>query len=180
MAIFDAEYQRVVAGKNSEEGDCLECVAGDAGGRTYCGISEKYNPTWPGWAFVDLGHFSDPMLSALVRSFYLANYWLVCRCDLLPDPLAGAMFSAAINCGASTAIQWLQRALNLELDDSLPINGIMDAPTLAAIEKANSAMLGAAFLGYWLRHYIDLAEAEPSQRKFFTGWVHRASGHFAA
>lgn len=176
MPNFDGEYQRVMA----EEGDCLECVSGDHGGRTYCGISENYNPTWPGWAIIDTLGVSAPTLAALVRGFYLANYWQACRCDLLPDSLASAVFSAAVNCGPSTVIQWLQRALNLELGSTLDIDGKINNIVLDAVHRANEENLSAAFLGYWLRHYIDLAEVDPTQRKFFTGWVRRASAYFAA
>ena len=176
MPNFAVEFQRVM----TAEGMTLENVAGDHGGRTYCGISERYNPTWPGWAIIDTNGTADPTLEALVRGFYLANYWQACRCDLLPDPLAGAVFSAAINCGPVVVVQWVQRALNLALDLSLPVDGVMGRDTLSAVGQERSADIEAQFLGYWLRHYIDLAEVDPTQRKFFTGWVRRASAYFAA
>ena len=181
MPDFDASYQRDVAGPHSEEGAGMENVVGDRGGRTFMGISEVFNSTWPGWALIDSGvALTDPTLLAQVRSFYLANYWQACRCDLLPDPLAGAVFSAAINCGPVEVIKWLQQALNLAQDLELAVDGIMGQKTLSAIGQERSEDLEAQFLGFWLKHYIDDCLSNPTQRKFFKGWVRRASSYFAA
>jgi glycosyl hydrolase family 108 len=84
----------------------------DPGGETYCGISRKANPAWPGWAILDglaNKHVATPELDALVGDLYRRKYWDVCGCDALPVAEALALFDFAVHSGVTRALKaWSQ------------------------------------------------------------------------
>jgi lysozyme family protein len=161
----------------------------DRGGETYRGVSRPNNTTWPGWPIIDKAKESpgfprqlamDPVLDSMVVAFYRAK-WAQLRCVSMPtQELADIVFDTAIICGETTAVIYLQRALNVlnREEKSWPdidVDGKLGAATLGAVNKAiarvNSLVAAIIFIrGY--RH-IELAEKHPEQEEFENGWILR-------
>lgn len=93
--------------------------AKDPGGETKYGISKRAYPN------EDIKNLS----LARAKEIYKADYWDVCRCDNLPDPLALFVFDCAVNQGTNTAIRMLQEVVGVKAD------GVIGQKTiLAAIQ----------------------------------------------
>jgi lysozyme family protein len=129
-------------------------------------------------------------MRALPRSdaaaIYRRLYWQKPRFDAVAahaPTLAGELFDTGINMGTGTATAFLQRALNAlnrEAKDypDLAVDRQIGAATLGALDaflkkrghaaedvllKAVEALQGA--------HYLNIAEARPSQEAFVYGWL---------
>lgn len=100
----------------------------DSGGETKYGISKK--------AYPDLDIESLTLWQA--EEIYHKDYWLRCKCDLLPDYLSVAVFDYAVNSGVTKAIKSLQKVLGVTVDgkagnqtigaaDSQPPHKVLDA-----------------------------------------------------
>ena len=175
----------------------LECVPGDKGKCTYTGISEVAHPTWEGWAIID-GYIAkglsgvalnatllaDTGLQSRVQVLYYLSYWLpIGGNDLADQGVANKLYDMAVNMGPVRAITWLQRGLNVRGWDvagdvplpDMPIDGIMGAATVARANAAPAARLLHTLQAASDKHYWDICEAEPSQRKFADGWLARAA-----
>ncbi|HEX4873988.1 MAG TPA: glycosyl hydrolase 108 family protein [Sphingorhabdus sp.] len=152
----------------------------DRGGPTNCGITEAVARRQ--------GYVGD--MRALPRSdaaaIYKRLYWFKPRFDevaMQAPALAAELFDTGINMGTGTATAFLQRALNAlnregrDFSD-LAIDRQIGPATLAALKaflrkrgaggesvllKAVEALQGA--------HYINIAEARPSQEAFVYGWL---------
>ncbi len=104
----------------------------DSGGETYCGISRKNFPNWPGWAIVDahqLKHGNTlPELLPHVQDFYKENFWdKMNGDDLTNQVLAANTFDYGVKDGIKTSIKSTQTALGI------PATGIMDELTIQTI-----------------------------------------------
>lgn len=79
--------------------------------------------------------FPDLDIAALTitdaKALYFKNYWLVCKCDKLPSPLALTTMDAAVNQGTSAASRMLQEALGVKVD------GVIGPVTLNAAVNSN-------------------------------------------
>ena len=186
MSSFEPALNHVI---EKDEGRLLELVKGDSGGQTYCGIARNPNPGWEGWSLIDAhlaqGHGikelnEDAQLQGMVKAFYLRGYWLACRCDLMPDQMALAVFSAAVNSGAGSAIQWLQRSLNQNENAGLKDDGGLGPATTAALQKMEPNRVFRGFMAHWGRHYLEIVEKKPDQLKFIHDWLSRWASYFAA
>ncbi len=152
----------------------------DRGGPTNWGITEAVARRQ--------GYVGD--MRALPRSdaaaIYRQLYWHKPRFAAVAErapALAAELFDTGINMGTGTAIAFLQRALNAlnrEARDypDLVVDRQIGPATLAALDaflkkrgrgaehvllKAVEALQGA--------HYINIAEARPSQEAFVYGWL---------
>lgn len=88
----------------------------DRGGRTKYGISQR--------AYPDLDIEALTLWQA--KEIYHKDYWLRCRCDVLPDYLSVAVFDYAVNSGVKRAVTDLQKSLNI------PADGIVGNQTIGA------------------------------------------------
>jgi lysozyme family protein len=152
----------------------------DRGGATNWGITEAVARRQ--------GYMDD--MQALPRSdaeaIYRQLYWHKPRFDAFSErapALAAELFDTGINMGTGTAAAFLQRALNAlnrEAKDypDLAVDRSIGPATLAALDaflkkrgsgaegvllKAVEALQGA--------HYLNIAEARPSQEAFVYGWL---------
>lgn len=89
----------------------------DPGGETHWGISSVYHP----------GVDPRKMTAEQRAEWYRAEFWGPCKCDLLPSPVAAAVFDFAVNSGPGDAIRSLQRALGVVVD------GAIGPKTLSAV-----------------------------------------------
>ena len=99
------------------------------------------------------------------RTIYRDAYWNPLQADALPKPLALLLFDAAVNCGVSRAILWVQTA------SGCPADGVLGPRTLAAIDAkgGNGADLCAEFQAQRLVWMATL----PTWRVFGLGWARR-------
>lgn len=185
MANFKASLSRLLVLEGGWVND-----PDDAGKETYCGISRKHDPDWEGWKIIDsyrsVSRFpgilsDDGKLATLVEQFYYKQWWSPLRLGYIQDDaIADEIFEMAINVGAVTAIRIVQQALNLlnkagrVYEDTL-VDGIIGNNTLATIDTfcGKSRPLIRTINGLQFEHYVEICRRNPSQEKFFYGWLSR-------
>ena len=74
-------FNQAIPFTRKEEGGWCN-TPGDSGGETYCSISRKNNPTFPGWPIIDSHkplHYNevinDSTLDEMVNNYLKENYW---------------------------------------------------------------------------------------------------------
>lgn len=133
MADFIIAYKRT----GGNEGGYSD-VANDLGGETYCGITRKNFPFWPGWKIVDKNKplkrgqvIHDPVLEQHKLNFYKENFWNPVRGDeILAQEIANEVYDMGVNKGPKVAIILLQRSMGY-----VPENGKM---TNSFLKKVNN------------------------------------------
>lgn len=149
----------------------------DHGGETIAGISRKY---WPGasvWVLVDAMKSRPDFpqclkrsaeLLPLVKDFYRRNFWHIDFTSLKSQELATWLFDKRVNMGLKQPIKFLQRALGLSDD------GIFGPLTLSGANSYEpQANLLEVVRGQARDFYNELADNDPTQRKFLKGWLAR-------
>jgi lysozyme family protein len=110
----------------------------DPGGLTKWGISLRANPELTPAGIRKL-------TKAQAKEIYRAKYWLPSKAKDMPLVMRLPLFDAAVNHGVLGSAKLLQKALNTQ-GFSLEVDGKIGPKTLAAVKKANSVELAAAFL----------------------------------
>lgn len=159
---FDDAY---TATMRREGGYVLHTVAGDTGGQTYAGIARVHNPQWAGWQFIDRG---DTPPTPLVRDFYYSKHWVPIRGDQLRYDIAASLYDFGVNAGVKTAVKLAQIVASVEPD------GVVGPRTVAALNGLSTNAFSLGFLAAKLKRYADIVKRNPSQAKFFAGWVNRS------
>lgn len=166
MADFKPAFDKMLL---DEGGLKLHTVEGDRGGQTYGGIARNYNPSWPGWAFIDRGE-TPP--TQLVYDFYREAYWLPIRGDDLPQRIAESIFNFAVNTSApfkpTVAVKLAQAVIGATPD------GVIGARTVALLNAIDPNLFVANYTLAKLARYAAIANKNPSQRKFLLGWLNRS------
>ena len=123
----------------------------------------------------------------VAKAIYKKQYWTALRFDqvnTINSKVAEELLDTGVNCGVVFAKPLLQRALNLlnnqgkEGWSDLAVDGIYGPATLSAL-KTYLAKCGKDGETALLRvlnilqgnRYIEIAERNPSQEKYFYGWV---------
>ena len=169
MADFDPSFMRVI---ELEGGWTLTDNDGDLGGMTFAGISRKANPNWSGWPLIDDGAISEtPVLRDKVKTLYKIRYWDPLRLDEIKDQgVASHIFSCSVLSGPSTAALLSQVGANVIADGDIgPI-------TVSAINSISSELWEMRFCVARIIRYSKIVTKDPTQRKWFLGWVNRALG----
>jgi lysozyme family protein len=155
-------------------------VTGDRGGETYKGISRVNFPNWPGWIIVDKKKplkynqvINDPILDAQVNGFYKKYFWDSLNIDKLPGPVQGILFDFAINSGNVTAAKAFQKVIRDTTGAKIVIDGVIGKGTINAANKANQKTLFDNFKDYRLNFYKAIVNRNPTQEKFYDGWINR-------
>lgn len=138
----------------------------DRGGRTKWGITQGAYDRWrtdQGVAPQAVDHLTPDERDAIYRD----DYWFPARCNVLPDPVAGLHFDAAVHHGVGGAARILQRAVGATAD------GIIGPRTIGAVvardrRRVGEAMLLERTLELW-RQVLDT----PGQGAFARGWRNR-------
>jgi lysozyme family protein len=119
-------------------------------------------------------------------AIYQRIYWHKPQFDAVATrapKLAAEMFDTGINMGTGTATGFLQRALNaLNREGAdypdLKVDRAIGQATLAALDaflkkrgKAAESVLLKAVEALQGAHYLNIAEARPSQEAFVYGWL---------
>jgi lysozyme family protein len=163
---FDEAYDLTLTW---EGGDRLHTVAGDPGGTTRFGLSQRAYPD------LDMHRLTLP-----AASFYAKrDYWKVVRADEVPEELRWHLFDMAFNAGTGTSVRILQKSINLcrqasGREDYLIEDGVIGPKTLAAVDEQRPERLARVFKAYRVEHYLVVAETRTPQ--FIHGWLRRAEG----
>lgn len=143
----------------------------DRGGATKYGITENvarangYN-----------GNMRDLPLDT-AREIYKREYAIKPGFYNFPSQLAAELFDAGVNMGTATATKFLQRAVNALGGAGIAVDGKIGPATRSAVNtylasRSNAVdILVKALNGLQCAHYIEIVEANPSQRKFINGWI---------
>lgn len=173
------DIDTLIEGLIDREGGYVDHPA-DRGGPTRWGITQAVARR-QGY-MDDMRHLPRSDAAAIYRRLY----WIKPGFDRIAErapALAAELFDTGVNMGTGTATAFLQRALNAlnrEARDypDLAVDRRVGAATLAALDaflrkrgvdgenvllKAIEALQGA--------HYIQIAEARPSQEAFVYGWL---------
>lgn len=145
----------------------------DSGGATNFGITESVARD-----FGYVGNMRD-LPRELAYRVYSARYWDAVKADnllVISESLAEEIVDSAINMGTSRAGKFLQRSLNVLVNESkLKIDGEIGRNTLDMLKtyslfrdinvliKALNCLQGV--------FYIELAERREKDKKFIYGWI---------
>lgn len=143
----------------------------DNGGATKYGITERVARA-NGYA----GSMRDlPLQTA--RDIYRSEYAVKPGFTAFPSHVAAELFDTGVNMGTSTAIKFLQRAVNALAGSGLAVDGKMGPATRSAVtsylvSRSNASdILVKALNGLQCVRYIEIVEGNPTQRRFINGWI---------
>lgn len=135
------------------EGTVYENNAGDRGGGTKFGITEKDYP---------LVNIKNLTRGGAI-DIYFNDYWKRGKLNLIPQPIQFMQFAGTVNFGVTGQIKALQDAANVSQD------GTLGSQTLAAANNVTPKML---FLAQKAR-YDRIVANDSSQQTFYRGWINR-------
>lgn len=145
-------------------------VAGDAGGRTKYGITQRtldslQKKSLPVILPKDVAQLTPDQATVIYRSIQ----WYEIHGDSLPGPLACLMLNAAVNMGEPMAVALLQAALGLRVDYN------MGPQTLNAVTHWTSAYMKEQTLAeeFAARCACRYAELNATESQFELGWFRR-------
>lgn len=113
------------------------------------------------------------------KDIYRNEYLVKPGFSTFPSPIAAELFDTGVNMGPVTATKFLQRSVNALQGSGLVVDGKMGPATRGAVVSylnsrgnAQDILLKALNCLQGVR-YIELVEANASQRKFINGWFSR-------
>ena len=148
----------------------------DKGGETYRGITRKNWPNWAGWKTVDASKPLKtgaiiPSLENEVKKFYQSNYWLPLKAtELKTQVIAELIVDWRINGGYSATE--FQNAINTA-GGKLVVDGEVGPITIKAANTVNQKKLYEAIIAARKADYDRIVKNNPSQQKFYAGWLNR-------
>jgi lysozyme family protein len=162
----------------------------DPGGQTYMGISRVYWPSWSGWLKIDewlhSGKSMDLDLTDDVEDFYYVNFWGRIQGDRIAKispAVALEVFDTAVNMGVSTAVRFLQTAINMQnigqkLYPDLEVDGKLGPKTIEALRQYVTRSSGnragnEAILLNCLNGEQYIAYKDNPRHEYFRGWFMR-------
>lgn len=152
MALFDIAIRLTL----QHEGGYVDNL-NDPGGATKYGITQA---DLPGTNIAEL-------TSAQASVYYLANYWKPLYNQIASQDVANKLFDFGVLFGVRTAAKALQVVLGI------PLDGLFGPMTLFAVNEANSVTLLAAYKQQMVARALAIANANPNERIFLTGWLRR-------
>lgn len=136
----------------------------DLGGETKYGISKRSYPN------LDIKNLTMDQ----ARQIYYCDFWIKGKYEqIIDEAVSIKLFEISINTGITQANKLIQRALRAA-GKMVVEDGIIGAITLKAINEADPTDLLAALKSEAAGYYRLIAQANPSQQKFITGWLNRA------
>ena len=142
-----------------EGGSLLHTIAGDAGGTTRYGISQR---AYPG---IDLSKIT---LDEAIEIYKIDYYDKLKLEQVLNDSLRWKIFDIAVNMGVGRACKIVQEAIGV------PVDGLIGSVTLTAINFSDPESLLKKIEKLQIYHYAIICRANEIQYKFLKGWNRRA------
>lgn len=106
------------------------------------------------------------------------SFWDTLKCDDYVQPVALALYDAAVNCGRAQAVKFVQRAINT-LGGNLAVDGKLGTATHAALvvmgNGDNGSQLAQRICDQREAFYRGLAASRPSLAVFLKGWLNRVN-----
>lgn len=139
--------------------------AADRGGATNHGITIGTLAAWRGHEVTadDVQALGQEEAEAI----YQTDYWRAAQCHVLPAGLDLIIFDLAVNSGPGRAVRMLQEAVGAEID------GAAGPETMRAVQALLVAEVIRSVSRLRRVFYRQLADNDPSQERFFRGWVNR-------
>jgi lysozyme family protein len=113
------------------------------------------------------------------KDIYLNEYLIKPGFSTFPSSVAAELFDTGVNMGPATATKFLQRAINALQGSGLTVDGKMGPATRGAVvtylnsrTNAQDILVKALNCLQGVR-YIELVEANATQRRFINGWFSR-------
>ena len=133
----------------------------DTGKLTKYGISQK---TYPNKDIVNLS-------LDRAKELYKRDYWDKVKGDAIySQKVAESIFDFAVNGGVATSSKLAQRVVGADDD------GIIGSNTIAMINSFSEEKFIPLFTIEKIKRYRKICLNDPTQKKFFFGWVSRALG----
>jgi len=131
----------------------------DKGGETNFGISKRAFPN------VDIKNLT----AEKARAIYKDNYWDKIKGDNIESQLiAGEVFDMAVNAGVRTSSKMTQAIIGTLAD------GVIGSKTLDVLNNVDDEKFVISFKLARVARYTNIANNNPTQRKFLRGWINRA------
>jgi len=144
-------------------------VRGDPGGRTWYGVTERYQPVY--FHRMMMAN-TDEERRGISRECLYAEYWVPLRCEKWPIRLAYRLVDFGYLAGVGTAVKALQRACNEHRGTMLVVDGVLGRVTAAVVMdlslRYERNLMG--WFGYWCGAYLHGAK-HPSGALW--GWGQR-------
>lgn len=164
MADFNQAIAKILA---AEGGATVTEIAGDAGGLTKYGISQRAYPN------IDIRNLTERQAGDI----YKRDYWDRVRGDGIDvQVVAESIFGAAVNMGVKTASRLAQSALNEIMLGGVVVDGEIGDKTINALNKCTKTVFIAAFTLAKIAYYAHICNRDKTQSKFLLGWINRALG----
>lgn len=102
---------------------------------------------------------------------YRKDYW---RFDgIVNQNVATKVFDIAVNCGLSTAVKMLQKAVGMA-GHFTTVDGDLGPKTLEAVNACHVYTLMSLLVSLQRSHYQRIVDRSPEQIRFLKGWMRRA------
>jgi lysozyme family protein len=173
MAVFEKFADRLLVGL---EGAQFTIVKGDKGGATKYGVILS---TWKEYGY-DKNHDGDVDVEDLklitlddAKRIAKKVFWDFFKADEIKNQsVAELLADWGYNTGRSLVARRIQRILNL------PVDGVIGELSLKAINKTNQEKLFDAIKADRKSFIEFLVKTDPSQQKFYKGWMNRVNQFF--
>lgn len=137
-------------------------IAGDAGGATKYGISQRAYPS------LDIKNLTEDR----AKEIYRRDYWSQVKGDEIASQLiAENLFDAAVNMGVRTASRLCQLAIGIDHAD-----GIIGQQSLAKLNGYDEKSFVVVFTLAKISRYAAICNKDRTQSKFLLGWINRSLG----
>ena len=116
------------------------------------------------------------LTAAQAAALFRERFWAPLHCDDYAQPVALALYDAAVNCGPAQAVRFAQRAVNA-MGGQLDVDGKLGALTRAELIVTggddDGHALASAICDQREAFYRRLAESKPPLSVFLGGWLNR-------
>lgn len=153
------------------EGDRFTDDPVDRGGATKYGLTLRFLQRMDAtWTRERLQQLERPQAVDLYRK-YIWEPSGVAR--ITDQDLANEVFEMIVNMGTGQGVKILQRALNFFTADMVSVDGVLGPATAAAANQTDPKQLLQVLQMEAVRFYFALVKKDPSQKKWFLGWIAR-------
>jgi type VI secretion system secreted protein VgrG len=116
---------------------------------------------------IDILHLTEQQAIAIYW-----QEWLDEKVDAIPMPARFVYYDDCVNAGRPDATRILQEAL-VQGGAVLTVDAVLGPVTLVAVAKARADELALRMLELRDKHYELIAERNPSDARYLTGWLNR-------
>lgn len=153
------------------EGDRFTDDPDDRGGATKYGLTlgflQRISPTWKKDRVFNITRDEAVDL-------YRKYIWEPSGVARINDQdLANEVFEMIVNMGTGQGVKILQRALNFFTADMVSVDGVLGPATATAANQVDPKQLLQVLQMEAVRFYFTLVKKDPSQKKWFLGWIAR-------